>query len=157
MRGGRSPGWWRIAELMAESLTQPPIDCAQADAAVREVVVRSRQFAWGAAGVAAARRTWADSTTARWVRLLSGTCQTGVGLVSDTGLTPVGPAALADRIRFYARCVCVAAITVLILLPLGTSSGRGFQAIVPIAAAATALAVDRAAADLARAWRDRRA
>src|SRR5262245_7820017 len=120
MRGGRSLGWWRIAELTAGSLTRPRIDCAQADAAVWDVVVRSRLFAWGAAGVAATRRTWADSTAARWVRLVSDTCRTGVTLVSDTRPTPVAQSAPADCIRFYARCAFAAAITALMLLPFGT-------------------------------------
>ena len=141
MMADRSLGWWRIAQLAAESLTRPQIDCTRADAAVWEVIVCSRLFAWGAAAVAATHRTWVDSTVAKWIWRIE----------------RLGPAAPADRIRFYARCVCAAAITVLILLPLGTSSGRGFQAVVPIVAAVAALSADRAAAVLARAWRDRRA
>jgi len=141
MMAGRPLGWWRTAELIAGSLTRPQIDCARADGAVRNVIVRSRLFAWGAVGIAAIRRTWADSTAAKWIWQLE----------------HLPPAASADRIRFYARCVCLAAISVLILLPFGTSSGRGFQTIVPIVVASAALAVDRAAALLARASLDRRA
>jgi len=141
MMAGRSLGWWHTAQLIAASLTRPQIDCAKADAALSVVIVRSRLFAWGAAGVAVIRRTWADSISAKWIWQLE----------------HLPPAASAQRIRFCARCVCVAAITVLILLPFGTSSGRGFQAIVPIVVASAALAVDRAAAVLARASLDRRA
>src|SRR5262249_36284442 len=117
------------------------IDCARADAAVFDVIAHSRLSGAGAACVAAIRRTWSGSATAR----------------SIWQLERLAPAALAARLRFCARCVCAAALTVSILLPLSTSSGRVFQAIVRIVGLLAAAAVDRSAAAITRAWLDRRA
>jgi hypothetical protein len=134
-------GWWRVARMAGASLTEPRVDRARVDAVVWNAAVRSRLFARGAAGVAAARKVWLGSHTA--TRL----CQ----------LRRAIPTVPVDRVRFVARSAAVAAITVLVLLPFGTSSGRGFQAIVPIAVLLAAVAADRCAGVLARASLDGRA
>ena len=134
--------WWQVAQATAGSLTRPHVDVERADGEVCDILSRSRVFAWTEMAAQIVRRAWAGSRAA---------------LV----LAPLGQQAacgpLADRIRFCSRCVLIAAGTVLILLAAGTSSGRRFQVIVPLAAAVAAIGADRAAAVLARAWLGRRA
>jgi hypothetical protein len=137
----RSLGWWRLAERTVSSLTRPRIDPGRADADVYEVVSHSSLFAGGAAVTAALRRAWIHSQVKR-----------SIGPVQDAA-----SGTLADRIRFMSRCTLVAVVTALVLLAAATSSGRGYQLIVPVAVGFAALGAGRYAEALARAWRGRRA
>jgi hypothetical protein len=134
--------WWRIAEGAAASLSQPPIDRADADDDVYAVIAGSRLFAAADAVGAAARRAWIHSRVRRAV---------------EHAQRQGGAGSLAGRIRLAAQCAIVAAVTVLVLLGAGTGSGRRFQTLVPLIVGALALVTARAAEPIARAWRGKQA
>jgi hypothetical protein len=134
---GRLFAWWWVAEATVERLALPRIDPASADADVHGVVARSRLFAVGRSAQAAVERAWLDARSR------------GILLQAQRNI-PAG--VLADRIRWAACSIGIAAVTALLLQFASTSGGRGFQLIVPLGAGLAAPVVALAAGPLASAW-----
>jgi hypothetical protein len=139
--GGRWLAWWRVAEAAAATLAHPVVDRDGADADVYAVAVGSRLLGAARGAAAAMHRAWTHSRVGRAIEDVRG----------ETRARSV-----AERIRVGARCMLIASVTVLVLLGAGTSSGRRYEAIVPLVAGLLALGAAVAAEPLARAWRGKR-
>jgi len=117
-------------------LAHPPVDPATADADVHRILVGSGLFA---------KAGFLGSTLSRaW------TCSRTFDVVERWRLEVPKP--LAERIRWFARCTLVAALTALVLLLAARSGRREFQALLPLAVAVLAAAAVRGADAIARAW-----
>jgi hypothetical protein len=135
-------GWWRFAQDVVASLTDPRTDVATADADVRAAIRESQLFAFAEGLAAAVARAWRASISRQVLERVSSVWHDSI---------------LAVRVRALGVCIAVAMTTVLAFQTLESSLYGPLRWVFPAMVGVLGMAMAIAAEPIARVCGGRRA